>query len=57
MPYASFGVPIPERVFLFTVAAIVMAVYLVGPAAGAWLLGLRARTRRRLARQLKPVNT
>lgn len=54
-PHASFGVPSPKEVFVFAVATGLVAAYMAGPAAGAWLLGLRARARRRLARP-KPVN-
>jgi hypothetical protein len=55
-PYAAFGVPSLGSVSIFALAAVLLAAYVVAPAAGAWLLGLRARTRRRLARQPKLVD-
>jgi hypothetical protein len=53
VPYAEFGVPSLGSVSIFALAAGLLAAYVVAPVAGAWLLGLQARTRRRLARQPK----
>lgn len=46
-PYAPFGQPTLSNVFAFTIVCGALATYLVGPVAGAWLLGLYARTGRR----------
>jgi hypothetical protein len=42
-PYRPFGEPIPWDIFRFAIIAGVLAVYLMGPVAGAWLFGLSAR--------------
>jgi hypothetical protein len=47
VPRAPFGAPTAQQVYIFAVASGLMAVYLAGPAAGAWLLGFLARARRR----------
>jgi hypothetical protein len=46
-PYAHFGVPTVWHVTAFATVAAVIAVLLVAPVAGGWLLGLCARTSRR----------
>jgi hypothetical protein len=47
VPHAPFGVPTAQEVFITAVATGILAVYLAGPAAGAWLLGFLTRAQRR----------
>jgi hypothetical protein len=53
VPYAiihyHLGVPTPASILSFAVAAAYLTAYMVAPAAAAWLLAFRTRTRNRLA--------
>jgi hypothetical protein len=47
IPYAPFGQPTLWDILRFTMTSGAFAAYLVGPVAGAWLLGVYARARHR----------
>jgi hypothetical protein len=55
MPYADFGTPTFWSVFRFTIEIGVVGIQVLGPVAGAWLLGLNARARRRSLSTAAPM--
>jgi hypothetical protein len=48
MPYADFGTPTFWSIFRFTIEIGAAGIQVLGPVAGAWLLGLSAARRRSL---------